>query len=90
MKGVVFRAYDQIDAYSISILLVSQKNGYGGSCKSIHSENYIIQFFLVILSDGKRKFARSHCIVHRKPDLLSIPNSRALRWDFSLRFAFLC
>ena len=51
MKGVVFRAYDQIDAYSISILLVSQKNGYGGSCKSIHSENYIIQFFLFIFSD---------------------------------------
>ena len=75
MKGVVFRAYDQIDAYSISILLVSQKNGYRGSCKSIHSENYIIPFFLVILSDGKRKFARSHCFVHGSPDLFSIRKS---------------
>lgn len=38
----------------------------------------------------KENLHGANCIVHRKPDLLSIPNSRALRWDFSRRVAFLC
>ena len=40
-----------IDFYSAC----QSENGYRGSCKSIHSENYIIQFFLVISFRRKKK-----------------------------------